>query len=208
MFNLSPKNDKFFDMFIEFSELIYSGALKLKEFTTDLSNPDEKFQAIKDIEHNGDDKLHEIFQDLNNSFITPIDREDIHMIGKAMDDVLDFIESTASRFVMFNVSGASPAGVNTFADIIVQSTKEMTGLMTELKKMKKSKEITNRIVEINRLENVGDVTFRKAVRELFSEQTSTLNVLIWKEIYECLENIVDACEDVANIVEGVVMKHA
>jgi len=207
MFNLSPKNDKFFDMFIAFSEITTQAAEKFKIFTEDLSHADEKFQEIKDIEHEGDERLHEMFKELNNSFITPIDREDIYAIGKALDDILDFIESTASRFAMFNITASQPGAV-LFADLVLQSCKEITILMREFKNMKKSKQIMKSIVEINRLENVGDVTYRKAIREMFANPPSTLDVIIWKEIYECLENTVDACEDVANIVEGVVMKHA
>jgi hypothetical protein len=207
MFNLSPKNDKFFDMFISFSEITTQAAEKFKIFAEDPSDSEEKFQQIKNLEHDGDEKLHEMFKELNNSFITPIDREDIYAIGKALDDILDFIEATASRFVMFNITKPQPHAV-TFADLVLQSCIEITGLMKELKHMKKTQEIMRKIVEINRLENVGDVTFRKAIREMFDNPPSTLEVIVWKEIYECLEDTVDACEDVANIIEGVVMKHA
>lgn len=207
MFNLSPKNDKFFDMFISFSEMIHTSAGMLKNFMEDPSNSEQKYKKIKEIEHSGDEKLHEIFEELHNSFITPIDREDIYAIGKAMDDILDFIEATASRFVMFNVVSSTEQAL-VFAQLVEEGTKEVIGLMKEMKKMSKSKEIDSKIVEINRIENEGDVTFRRAVRMLFDGQTSAIQVIIWKEIYESLENILNACEDTANIVEGVVMKHA
>jgi predicted phosphate transport protein (TIGR00153 family) len=207
MFNLSPKNDKFFDLFIEYSKIIYKSTVMLKAFMEDTSNGEEKFKQIKDVEHEGDVMLHTIFTELNNSFITPLDREDIHMIGKSMDVILDFVEATASRFVMFNINSSKQEAL-IVADLAIACSKELTELMNELKNMKNSKLLNSKIDKINGLENEADNAFRKAVRQLFSGNEETIKVIAWKEIYECLENVIDACEDVANIVEGVVMKHA
>jgi predicted phosphate transport protein (TIGR00153 family) len=207
MFNLSPKNDKFFDMFLSFAETINKSTEMLKEFVNDPSNGEKKFQEIKDVEHDGDIKLHELFEELNKSFITPLDREDIYAIGKALDDVIDFVEQTASRFVMFNITKSRDEAV-ALANLTTECTKELIGLMTELKKMKSTKTLKDRIVEINRIENEADVAYRSNVRILFLEQPSAVELMVWKEVYENLENIFDACEDVANIIEGVVMKHA
>lgn len=207
MFNLSPKNDKFFDMFIEFSGIIDKSAAALRDLVVNPVDAEQKFTKIKDIEHEGDAALHKIFEELNDSFITPIDREDIYIIGKALDDVLDFMETTASRYVIFNLKESTECFI-TMADLVVKSAKDLITLTTELKNMKKSKLLFEKILVINSYENEGDVTFRKGVRELFDGQHDSVDIITKKEVYECLESVLDAYEDVANIIEGVVMKHA
>lgn len=207
MFNLSPKEDKFFDMFVTFSETIHKSSVLLKEFLMDVSNPQEKYTAIKDLEHEGDQLLHNIYEELNKSFITPIDREDIHMIGRTLDDIIDAIDVTSSRIVMFNIAEVKPQAIE-FCDIIVQATKEIIKLMSELKTMKKSKILPNLIKDINHFEDEGDLIFREAISELFNGRTDTLEVIKWKEIFEKLEASLNRCENLANIVDGVVMKNA
>lgn len=207
MFTLSPRNEKFFDMFIEFSELTVKASNLLINFAMDLTNSEEKFKAIKENEHEGDMLVHKIFQAVNDSFITPIDREDIYLITKAIDDILDFIETTASRFVMFNVSRVNQSVID-MCEMTTRACQEINKLMNEFKHMNKSKKLMEAVIEINRIEDEGDILFRKAVRELFNGVTSPVDIIIWKEIYEELENVLDACEDVANLVEGIVMKHA
>lgn len=207
MFSLSPRNEKFFDMFIEFSELVVETSNLLVNFANDFTDVEERFKIIKNYEHEGDMIVHKIFQQVNDSFITPIDREDIYLIVKAIDDILDFIEITASRFVMFNIPKVNQNVVD-MCDLMVKACLEINKLMNEFKNMKKSKKLLEAIIEINRIEDEGDILFRKAVRELFDGNTSAVEIIIWKEIYEELENVLDACEDVANIVEGIVMKHA
>ena len=206
MFNLSPKNEKFFDMFVELSELTVKTSKLLINFANDLSNPEEKFNEIKNYEHNGDMLVHKIFEELNNSFITPIDREDIHLIAKNLDDVIDCIEVTASRFVMFNIKSVNEHVIEV-CNLTIKAVEEVNKLMNELKAVKKSKKLSDAIIEINRIEDEGDHLYRKAVRELFDGNTNATDVIIWKEVYEKLEMILNATEDVANIVEGVVMKH-
>ena len=207
MFNLSPKEDKFFDMFVTYSEIINKSSVLLKEFLMDVSNPQEKYKAIKVLEHEGDQLLHSIFEELNKSFITPIDREDIHMIGRTLDDIIDEIDVTSSRLVIFNITEVRPQAV-AFCDVIIQATKEVIKLMTELKTMKKSKILPEIIKDINHLEDKGDLIFRDAISELFNGRTADLEVIKWKEIFEKLEGCLNSCENLANIVDGVVMKNA
>ncbi|MEL7564406.1 MAG: DUF47 family protein [Dehalobacterium sp.] len=207
MFKFSSKDDKFYDLFILFAKKIHDSAERLKDFVDDLENAEQGFAEIKELEIKCDQTLHRIFKELNKSFITPIDREDIYTIGKQMDDIADFIEATASRFVMFNIKIATPEAKE-LSNLVIQGTQQVIQLMEELKIVNKSKKLVPTIVEINRLEEEVDEIFRKAVRKLFSEPTPVVDVIKWKEIYEHLENILDACEDVANTVEGVVMKHA
>lgn len=207
MFKFSSKDDKFYDLFILFAQNIHKSAEMLKDFVYDLDNSEQKLKEIKGTEVKCDQTLHRIFQELNQSFITPIDREDIYTIGKQMDDIADYIEATASRFVMFNVHSATQEA-KTLSDLVTKGTEQVIQLMQELKVVNKSKKLLPTIVEINRLEEEADQIFRKAVRRIFSEPLPVLDVIKWREIYEHLENILDACEDVANTVEGVVMKHA
>lgn len=206
MFNIALKEDKFYKLFIDYSQIIYNSAEKLKDFMCDLSNSEEKLKQIKDLEHQADKQLHEIIAQLNISFITPIDREDIYDIAKVMDDIVDNIEASASRFVMFNVTEATEEA-KTLCDMIVQSAKEMITLMEEFKHMNKSKKIRDQIIEINRIEELGDTASRQAIRNLFTGEIPVMDVIKWREIYEFLENTLDSCETVANMVEGVVMKN-
>ena len=207
MFNLSPKNDKFFELFSEFSEVITEAAKILNELVERPEENVHKFEELKDVEHKGDKKLQQILEEINNSFITPLDREDLYIIGKELDDVVDNIEETAGRFMMYNVL-VSRENAKGFATHIVNSAEQLKKLMVELPKMKNSKEFSNLISEINKIENAGDVLFRESVRQLFDGNTKEIDIIIWKDIYEVLEKTIDSFEKLANIIEGVVMKHA
>ncbi len=207
MFKFSTRDNKFYDLFILFAQDIHKSGEMLRKFIYNLDNPDEKLKEIKSMEVKCDHTLHRIFKELNQTFITPIDREDIYTIGKQMDDIADNIEATASRFVMFNVTSSTEES-KASSDLIFQVTEQVIQLMQELKIVNKSKKLLPTIVEINRIEEEGDIIFRKAVRRLFRDPIPVIDVIKWREIYELLENILDACEDVANTVEGVVMKHA
>jgi len=206
VFRITPKEEIFFDLFVETSELACVAAKKLDDLIRNYVDVDEKIQAIEQVEHDCDQSVHNIIEQLNKSFVTPIDREDVNQIAKELDNITDSIESTAHRFKMFNVKGI-PEEAKTLSRMIVVCTSELKGVMTELKNMKTSKTLIKKIIEVNRIEDEGDDIFRLAITSLFSNETNAVEVLKWKEIYELLENTLDACEDVANIVEGVVMKH-
>jgi predicted phosphate transport protein (TIGR00153 family) len=207
MFSLSPKDDRFFDYFIKYGEIAYEAAEMLKALTSNVKDAESKFKEIEVKEHEGDKQLHDIMEALNKTFITPLDREDIYAISKALDDIVDDIEAVASRYVLFNVTNPSDYAI-VLSDLITQSCKEIIKLMTALKSMKNTQNLSKSIIEINRLENQGDSDFRVAVRSLFTSDVPTIEVIKWREIYELYEHTLDSCEDVANIVEGVVMKHA
>ncbi len=164
---------------------------------------------VEELEHKGDEIVHRLIEELNNSFITPIDREDIFSITKRMDDILDSIESTMHRFTMFNIN-ESKEGAKVLGSLIVDASRELVSLMEEFKHMKKkNKEITERVISINKIENKGDIFYRQMISELFAEdgKTPVLDIIKWREIYKFLEATLDSCEAVANIVEGVVMKY-
>lgn len=207
MFNLNPKEDKFYKMFSDASKNVYDAAILLRKSVDSLENKEIEVKDIEILEHKGDSMVHDIIQELNVCFITPIDREDIYAIAKNMDDILDLIDSTMHRFVMFNVSKATNES-KVLCDLIVDATRELVDLMDELKLMNKSNYINQKIISINKIENEGDTFFRDTVAKLFRNETDTLTILKWKEIYQILEDTIDSCERVANIVEGVVMKHA
>jgi predicted phosphate transport protein (TIGR00153 family) len=207
MSRLTPKEDKFYDLFINSAQVIYDASTMLRDLMGDLSNVEDKVKKIEEMEHKGDQQVHDILEQLNKTFITPIDREDIYMIEKQMDDIMDFIEATAHRFIMFNVKSV-PQDAIVLGDMITASCKELISLMEELKNMKKSKKLSEKIIEINRIEDEGDKIFRRAITSLFNGGTPELEVIKWREIYDFIEQTLDACEDVANTVEGVVMKHA
>jgi uncharacterized protein len=207
MFSLTPKEDKFFNLFVETANIAYKASNLLVEFLKDLDNSEENLKKIKEVEHEGDRKQHEILQQLNKTFITPFDREDIYLIAKDTDDIIDLIESTASRFVMLNVNNCTEEA-EILSRMIVQCCEEIIVLMKELKNMKTSKEISKKIIEVNRIEEEGDKVSRKAIRDIFRGNMEVIEVIKWREVYQYLEDTLDACEDLANVIEGVVMKNA
>lgn len=207
MFRITAKEGIFFDLFAATAVDTCKAAKLLEDLMTDYENVDEKIAALEEIEHKCDGHVHKMLEHLNRSFITPIDREDIFEIAKELDNITDAIESTAHRFRMFNVKSIKEDAI-TVAKLITQCTEELAFVMSELKKLKTSKTLREKIIEINRIENVGDDIFRNAIKKLFLCEQDALEVIKWKEIYEYLENTLDACEDVANIVEGVAMRNA
>jgi predicted phosphate transport protein (TIGR00153 family) len=207
MFRVTAKEERFFDYFIETSEIICKAAQLLDDLTNNYNNVNEKIKSIEDAEHACDNMVHKILNELNKAFITPIDREDIYTIARELDNITDDIEAAAQRFSMYNVKQVRP-DVLKLSKLIVNATSELKNVMTEMKNMKNSKTLEDKIIEVNNIEDDGDTAFRDAMANLFLTEQDAVEVIKWKEIIELLENTIDACEDVANIVEGVVMKHA
>lgn len=207
MFRITAKEGIFFELFVNTSADTCLAANMLEELMTNYVDVTNKIRAIEEIEHKCDSHVHRMLEQLNHSFITPIDREDIYLIAKELDNITDYIESTAHRFRMFNVTGIRDEAKQ-LAKLIVQCTKELMDVMSELKRMKSSKILKEKIIEVNRIEDDGDEIFRSAMQRLFVSENNPIEVIKWKEIYEYLENTLDACEDVANIIEGVVMKNS
>ena len=207
MFAFTPKEDKFYEFFVQTANIAYTEAKLLLDFLNNLENSEENLKKLKEVEHEGDKKQHEILEQLNKTFITPIDREDIYIIAKDMDDIIDYIESTASRFVMFNVNECTEEAIS-LSKMIVQCCRELIIIMEELKNMKTSKQLSKKIIEVNRIEEDGDVISRKAIGDIFRKDMKVIDVIKWREIYQYLEDTLDACEDLANVIEGVVMKNA
>ncbi len=150
--------------------------------------------------------MHEIINQVNRSFITPIDREDIILIAKVMDNINESIDSTAHRRKMFNI-GTIREEAFQMTSLISICTKETQYVVNELEKMKKSRILHEKIVEVNRIENQGDEAYGKIIQNLFLNERDAVEIIKWREIYEYLEKTLDACEDVANVIEGIVSKN-
>ncbi|MBI1742680.1 DUF47 domain-containing protein [Candidatus Acetothermia bacterium] len=206
MFNkLFPKDGQFFDLCNQAAENLRKGAAELRHMLSDGQNLAERAKQIKKIEHDGDTITHNIIKKLDQTFITPIDREDIHQLASAIDDVLDLVEAVADRIVIFKIQKSTPAAQK-MAEILEKSTEEIAKGIAALENM--SSEIIDKYcVEVDRLENEADRANRDAIAGLFENEKNPIEVIKWKEIYEFLEDATDCCEDVADILESVVLKH-
>lgn len=204
LLNLLPKEEQYFALFIQMTVYISDAARELKEMLNDKNHEyPEYVRRIKGLEHACDELTHSISTRLNKSFITPFDREDIYTMSTALDDIVDLINDAARAIIDFDIHEIKDYAKD-FADVIVRMAEQLREIVSTLQK---PKNITQRLVEIHRLENEGDDIYHAAVAELFHAERDPLTVLKWKEVYEKLEAAVDRCENVANIIESVVIKH-
>ena len=162
---------------------------------------------ITELEHAGDTITHNIIAQLNRTFVTPFDREDIALLAHTMDDVTDFIHAAADAMLIYKIDQPSQRAKE-LASIIVEATAEIERAVSGLRRHAELKQILERCIEINRLENMADRVFRAAMAELFDDAVDMAQVIKWREIYEHMESATDRCEDVANVLEGVALKHA
>jgi predicted phosphate transport protein (TIGR00153 family) len=203
-FSFIPKEEQYFSFFSQMTSYIYDAARVLVEMLNDQKGDYPAYlKRIKDIEHECDDLTHSISMKLNKSFITPFDREDIYLLSSALDDVVDLIDDAARAMVMYDIH-ESTAHARHFADVIQRMAVQLHEVVSMLAK---PNGINPRLVELHRLENEGDEVYHTAIAELFHNATDPMNVIRWKDIYEKLEAAVDRCENVANIIESVIIKH-
>jgi len=174
---------------------------------SDYRDVELKVQKIKSLEHDGDRITHETLETLNKTFITPIDREDIHSLISKIDDILDLIDAAAHRLVIYRIDKPSPELIAISAQLI-KPIEAIKGALLLLDNMKNAKQILDYCVEVNRLENEADSLHRVAIGNLFDNEKDPIRLLKFKEIYENLEEATDRCEDVANIIESVVIKNS
>mgnify|MGYP001252689867 CR=1 FL=1 len=205
MFGLIPKDEKFFAMFKEMTTTIIEGAQLLKDLMDRFENPQLSQRLIKDVEHKADQLTHDIIKKLNKSFVTPLDREDIYALSAALDDILDLIDASAQRVVMYNVEKPTQEAKE-LAFLILKSCQTIDKAVALLGG--KLEPIAEYCMEVNSLENEADRVCREAVSRLFDEEKDPIQLIKWKEIYETLERATDKCEDAANILESVVVKNA
>jgi predicted phosphate transport protein (TIGR00153 family) len=203
MVRIVPRETKFFDMFAEMASNLMEGATTLRGLFQEYKNVPVAVQKIKDIEHRGDDMTHAVVIKLNQTFITPFDREDIHELASALDDVLDFINSAADRLLMYKIDYA-PAAALKLADVIVRQSDELSKAVALLEK--NHTKVLEHCVEVNRLENEADAVARDAIGRLFQDEKDPIQLIKIKELIEVLETATDKAEDAANVLETVILK--
>ena len=204
LFGLIPREEVFFELFKKAARNMIEGSRLLKVMMEDFRSPIEQAQGIKDVEHVGDGITHDIAFRLNRTFITPIDREDIHDLASALDDILDVTEAIADRFVLYKVTKPTPMAIK-LADILYQASVAVGSGVDRLGLA--HPELKECSVRVNSLENEADRVSRDAISALFEKETDPIAVIKWKEIYENFEAGTDRCEDVANILERIAIKH-
>ncbi len=202
-----PKEHKFFELFEESAQNTVKAAQALKEMVDDWQFVDSRVAEITEMEHRGDTITHQVISLLHRTFVTPFDREDIALLAHTMDDVIDFIHSAADAMFIYKIESPTERAKQ-LADIIVQGANEVEKAVRGLRKRSELKNIMEGCVEINRLENMADRVYRAAIAELFENTEDIALVIKWREIYEHMESATDRCEDVADVLEGVALKHA
>jgi len=204
MVRLIPRDTKFIDAFLEMANNLTDGAKLLLEILTNMQDVDSRVQKLKDIEHKGDGMTHNVITHLNQTFITPFDREDIYRLASSIDDVLDFVYAAGERLVLYKIKGIYSAATE-LAAVVVRQSEQLCVAVSALEKHDRALQIC---VEINRLENEADRIANNAVAHLFDTEKDPINLIKLKELYEVLETASDKAEDAANVIESVVVKSA
>jgi uncharacterized protein len=202
-----PKKTEFFDLFSKHAALTVEGAKLLQTLLGDLTNVEEQAKRIKQIESDADKVAHTTMEMLHRSFITPIERGDIHRIVSRIDDILDYVEAASQRLWLYEIREATPEAKE-MARVLVRSAEAVKTTVDALPDLRDPDRIRQACIEINRLENECDTLLRLATARLFKEERDPVMVIKWKEIYENIEDATDRCEDVANVIEGVVIENA
>lgn len=203
---LIPREERFFEMFVELAAVTQLASRALLDMLDNMDNLEDRATTIRDLEHRGDNITHEIKTKLNKTFITPFDREDIHELVNGIDDIIDMIDALAKRFPIFHVMTMTQ-DFRQQTDVLVQATIAMSDAVHRLRKTRKLSELKDTLIEIHRLESVGDDVNHAALSKLYDGQTAALEVMKWKELYDYIENAIDGCEDVGNTLERIVLKN-
>jgi len=206
-FSLVPREKKFFVLFQQSAQNALKTARQFQDMLNTWEDIRERVSVITALEHEGDAITHQIAAELHRTFVTPFDREDIAMLANSLDDITDFIHSAADAMALYRIETPTQRAKE-MVDIAVQAIAEVGEAVSEIEGRIDKEKLLKRCVEINRLENVSDILYRSAMAELFADCNDFAHVIKWREIYECIENAVDRCEDVANILEGVALKYA
>jgi len=201
---LIPRDNTFFEMFSQMSENLMAGARVMVDLFSDYKNVDAKVSEIRRIERTGDEMTHAVLTKLNQTFITPFDREDIHQLASSLDDVLDFLNAAGARIIMYRITNPPPVALDLSRLILLQAQE----LHRALPLLRKNGDILTHCVEINRLENEADVISRAAIGQLFDQEKDPITLIKTKELIEFLELATDKAEDVANVLETVILKNS
>jgi hypothetical protein len=199
-----PREEKFFELFVEDAQNVLAAARLLEEFFRSYDERERLASQLRDLEHRGDQLSHDIGQRLERTFVTPFDREDIHQLISRLDDVLDFIEEVADTCILYKIDAPTPPAHDQ-AEILVKQVEE---IVRALEKLRRFKDIGPHWIEIHRLENEGDRIARRAIADLFTNGNDPIEIIKWKDLYALLEDAIDSCEDAANVIERIVVKHA
>ena len=201
---LIPREERFFDLFVDDAANVLGGARLLEAMLRSYDVLERRAGEIRDAEHRGDEISHDIGHRLEATFVTPFDREDIHGLISALDDVMDLIEEAADTFVLYRIEAPTKVAIKQ-ASIIVKQCEALHEALTHLREFKG---LDRYWIEVHRLENEGDRIARQAIAALFEDKVDAVNLVKWKDIYGLLETTIDKCEDVANIIERITIKHA
>ena len=204
-----PKDRVFYGLFEKVVETNTLMGQKLKELvnTPDFNDRQVIINQIEALEHNNDENTHDIFTELGRNFITPFDREDIHALASALDDVADYIYSASKKINFYKVDPMEQ-GFQKMAEVIALSTETLHGAVMELRNMKNVSSITNALVKVNSLENQADDIYDMSIEKLFDTEPDAKEVIKKREIYQVMEIVTDKCEDAANVIESIVIKYA
>jgi predicted phosphate transport protein (TIGR00153 family) len=201
---LIPREERFFDMFVEDAANVLAAARELEAMLRSYDDIEARAARLREMEHHGDELSHAIGRKLDTTFVTPFDREDIHGLISSLDDVLDMVEEVGDTFILYRIAAPTPTAIQQ-AGIIVRQCEQ---LHEALSKLRGFKGLRDHWIEVHRLENEGDQLVRSAIAGLFAGDLEPLEVIKWKDVYGLLETCIDRCEDVANIIEKIVVKHA
>jgi predicted phosphate transport protein (TIGR00153 family) len=207
IFKFFPRDFNFFDLFEKQVSYAVEAARFFKEVVSQGCVSEDTLSKMAAIEHQGDDVAHKIIEQLNKTFITPFDREDIHSLTKELDDIVDMLDTIVSRLRIYNITGVDKNLVE-FAVVIEQSVQAVARAVGGLRHIKNVKVVFDACVEVNRLENVGDTMRDRVLVELFATVKDPIAVIKWKDIYQDAETVLDICEDVANVVDSIMVKQA
>jgi predicted phosphate transport protein (TIGR00153 family) len=201
---LIPREERFFDLFAEDAANVLGAARLFEAMLRTYDAPEERAREIRDAEHRGDEISHDIGHRLEATFVTPFDREEIYALISGLDDVLDYVEECADTFVLYRITAPSAVAIQQ-ASIIVKQCEQLHDALRHLRGFKG---LDTYWIEVHRLENEGDQLARKAIADLFAGDMDPVEIIRWKDVYALLESTIDKCEDVANIIERITIKHA
>lgn len=207
MFSLLPKEDVFFDLFERAAANAHECTLALAELLERFDDLDARMRRVKELEHIGDELTHEVIDRMNRTFITPLDREDMHELACRLDDILDRVDTAVDRICLFKIQKPLPESKE-LARCLVRSTALIREMIPGLRKITSPEELRHKVREVHRLEAEADGIERQALMHLFEDNPDAIYVIKWKNIIEVLESATDKCEDVANVIEGIVLKNA
>lgn len=208
MFNFKHKDEEFFNLFVDSANYFNKGAVIMNEVMRDYSKADSMMKQIIDLEHDADDINDRIIDKLNQTFITPIDREDIYALATGLDDGVDFLQGTLQRMVIYR-TGPAREGAIELTELLIECTEEIAKAFVLMKDIRKNQhKMLDHTRRVEKLESEGDRLYRKEVAHLFECCKDPIEIIKWKEVLEYLENTLDHCEDVADLIRGVVMKYA